>query len=103
MENDLETSSSSNENAQVSEDCELSDSFEMKEIKPFVGMIFSSSEAAKDFYNGYAKQKGFGTGINKSWCNKKTNIKNLLKPEIYLKVGWALWISSSSRTIGFKC
>ncbi|KAF9613808.1 hypothetical protein IFM89_011977, partial [Coptis chinensis] len=42
------------------------------ELKPTLGMKFSSFEDAIDFYNRHAMQKGFGTKIKNSYNKKNT-------------------------------
>ncbi|KAF9586866.1 hypothetical protein IFM89_039915 [Coptis chinensis] len=61
------------------EDCEVlhstlgKNNISSVELKPTLGMKFSSFEDAKDFYNRHAMQKGFGTKIKNSYNKKNTN------------------------------
>ncbi|KAF9597939.1 hypothetical protein IFM89_022757 [Coptis chinensis] len=61
------------------EDCEVlhstlgKNNISSVELKPTLGMKFSSFEDAKDFYNRHAMQKGFGTKIKNSYNKKNTD------------------------------
>ena len=43
--------------------------------EPFVGMSFNTSDAAKDYYNSYARHTGFSIRIDTSRESKKANEK----------------------------